>query len=78
MVKRTAIVTGSSRGIGEAIIRRLAAEGYAVCVNDVSANKAGIDKLVSELNEKHGSGSAIGVVADVTSSSEVQSMIKES
>ncbi|KAK5196344.1 hypothetical protein LTR92_003889 [Exophiala xenobiotica] len=78
MVKRTAIVTGSSRGIGEAIIRRLAAESYAVCVNDVSANKAGIDKLVSELNEKHGSGSAIGVVADVTSSSEVQSMIKES
>jgi NAD(P)-dependent dehydrogenase (short-subunit alcohol dehydrogenase family) len=47
-------------------------------VNDVSANKAGIDKLVSELNEKHGSGAAIGVVADVTASSEVQSMIKES
>ncbi|KIW15972.1 hypothetical protein PV08_06022 [Exophiala spinifera] len=78
MVKRTAIVTGSSRGIGEAIVRRLAVEGYAVCVNDVSANKAGIDKLVSELNQAHGSGSAIGVVADVTSSSEVQALIKES
>ncbi|KAL6244700.1 hypothetical protein RBB50_008228 [Rhinocladiella similis] len=78
MAKRTAIVTGSSRGIGEAIIRRLATEGYAVCVNDVSANKAGIDKLVSELNQTHGSGSAIGVVADVTSSSDVQALIKES
>ncbi|OAP65235.1 hypothetical protein AYL99_01207 [Fonsecaea erecta] len=78
MAKRTAIVTGSSRGIGESIVRRLAAEGYAVCVNDVSANKSGIDKVVSELNSAHGSGTAIGVVADVTSSEEVQSMIKES
>jgi len=78
MAKRTAIVTGSSRGIGEAIVRRLAAEDYAVCINDVSANKAGIDKLVDELNKTHGSGSAIGVVADVTSSKEVQDMIKES
>jgi NAD(P)-dependent dehydrogenase (short-subunit alcohol dehydrogenase family) len=49
-----------------------------VCVNDVDANQAGIDKLVGELNEKHGSGTAIGVAADVTSSTEVQSMIKES
>lgn len=49
-----------------------------MCVNDVSANNAGIDKLVAELNKMHGSGSAIGVVADVTSSSDVRSMIKES
>src|SRR4051812_6334228 len=63
---------------GEAIVRRLAQEGYAVTINDVSANKAGIDKLVDELNSKHGAGSAIGVVADVTSSSEVQNLIKES
>ncbi len=41
------------------------------------SQKAGIDKLVSELNEKHGEGSAIGVVADVTSSSEVASMVEE-
>ncbi|RMZ85629.1 hypothetical protein DV737_g588, partial [Chaetothyriales sp. CBS 132003] len=78
MSKRTAIVTGSSRGIGEAIVRRLAAEGYAVAVNDVSANKAGIDKLVAELNSTYGNGSAVGIVADVSSPSEVQNMIKTS
>lgn len=58
-------------------MRRLVAENFAVTVNDVSANKAGIDKLVSELNTAHGEGTAHGIVADVASSSEVESMIKE-
>lgn len=61
---------------GEAIARRLASEGYLVCINDVSANKTNIEKLVDELNSKT-KGSAIGVVADVTKSSEVQSMIDQ-
>lgn len=46
-------------------------------VNDIAANKAGIDKLVSELNSVHGNGTAIGVVADVSKSSEVESMIQQ-
>lgn len=56
----------------------MAKDGYEVCVNDVSANKAGIDKLVAELNKEYGDGKAIGVVADVTKSSEVEAMVKES
>lgn len=59
-------------------MRRLAQEGFRVCVNDVGANQAGIDKLVSELNSKHGDNTAIGVVADVTSSAEVKKMVEES
>jgi len=62
---------------GEAFIRRLATEKYAVCVNDVQAYKSEIDQLVAELNQKHGEQTAIGVVADVTKSVEVQSMIEE-
>jgi NAD(P)-dependent dehydrogenase (short-subunit alcohol dehydrogenase family) len=54
----------------------MAHEGYLVCINDVAANKAGLDQLVNELNSKT-KGSAIGVVADVTKSSEVQSMIDQ-
>lgn len=49
-----------------------------MCINDVSANKAGIDAVVADLNSKHGDGTAIGVVADVTSAEEVVSMIEES
>jgi len=71
-------VTGSSRGIGKSIAERLAAEGFAVCVNDVSANKSGIDDLVSQIEKQHGQGSALGVVADVTSQGEVEAMIAKS
>lgn len=63
---------------GEAIARRLAKEGYKVTVNDISANKSGIDKVVSDLNSEYGDGSAIGVVADVTKSKEVEDMIEQS
>ncbi|KFY98372.1 hypothetical protein V500_01704 [Pseudogymnoascus sp. VKM F-4518 (FW-2643)] len=76
--KRTAIVTGSSRGIGEAIARRLAAEGYAVTINDIAANKAGAVSLAAELNETYGDGTSTGIIADVTSPLEVKSMIEES
>ena len=32
-MERIALVTGSSRGIGRAVARKLAAEGSAVCIN---------------------------------------------
>lgn len=75
---RTAIVTGSARGIGEAIARRLAKEGYRVCINDVLSNAEQMDKIVQELNKTYGEKTAIGYVADVSKSTEVKNMIEES
>ena len=45
----TAIVTGAARGLGEAIARRLHADGYGVALADLDG--AGADRVADELGE---------------------------
>jgi 3-oxoacyl-[acyl-carrier protein] reductase len=68
---RVAIVTGASRGIGAAIARRLAKEGFAVAINYASSAKEA-DVLADEL--RAAGGSAIAVKADVASADDVRAM----
>ncbi|EDU47966.1 acetoin dehydrogenase [Pyrenophora tritici-repentis] len=73
---RTAIVTGSARGIGKAIALRLANDGYHVCINDIEANKSSADEVVKEIQ---GLGrKAFAYTADVSKLSEVQAMVRAS
>ncbi|MER5704780.1 SDR family oxidoreductase [Micromonospora sp. NPDC002296] len=49
---RVALVTGSSSGIGEAVARRLAAEGFRVVVNSARSVEAG-EKVAASLPDGH-------------------------
>jgi len=61
--KKTAIVTGGSRGIGRAISLRLAADGYPVAINYVTRTTEA-DTLVAEITAN--GGSAIAIRADIS------------
>ena len=71
---RVAIVTGGSRGAGEATARRLAARGYAVVVNylhDQPAAESAVEAILAD------NGDAVAVRADVADDLDVRRLFAE-
>lgn len=71
---RTAIVTGSSRGIGAATATLLAKEGAKVTVNYTQNKEAG-EKVLAEIKDNGGEG--ILAQANVTELDQVKAMIEK-
>ncbi|WP_316784165.1 SDR family NAD(P)-dependent oxidoreductase [Streptomyces sasae] len=65
---QVALVTGATGGIGDAVVRRLAAEGATVVVTDVDAG--GCEKLADEVG-----GGAVGLALDVSDESAWEAVV---
>jgi NAD(P)-dependent dehydrogenase (short-subunit alcohol dehydrogenase family) len=73
-MKKIAIVTGASRGIGRSVAKRLAQDGFAAVVNYLS-NASEAEEVVAEI--KVIGGEAIAVKADVANQTGVERLFEE-
>jgi NAD(P)-dependent dehydrogenase (short-subunit alcohol dehydrogenase family) len=70
---KVAIVTGSTKGIGRAIVESLVREGMNVCISSRSEEE--VERAASELGGA-GEGSVTGAVCDVRDYDEVKSLFE--
>lgn len=72
-MKKVALITGSSRGIGRAVAAKLASDGYAVCINYIERQ----DKAEEHVKALTAAGcDAMCFQADVADADAVDAMVK--
>lgn len=75
MDRKVAIITGSRRGIGEAIANKLASNGWNVVIND-KEDEEKVNAVVNHIKTEYGVD-AIGIMADVSEEAEVKNLLNE-
>ena len=70
---KTAVITGSSRGIGKAIAHRMAEHGANVVVSSRKADAC--DAAVAEINAAVGREAAIAIPANIASKAALQALV---
>ncbi len=73
---QTALVTGSSSGIGSAVALALAKEGANVVIN-YAGDAVGAAKIADSINNDEVTGSAIAIQADVSKEDQVKDMFQK-
>jgi len=74
LTNRVAIVTGSARGIGQAIALKLAEVGADVVVNDIEAAAEPLESVATEIRSKN--RQSLAVTADVSSTEDVNRLVE--
>ncbi len=75
LTRKTAIVTGASRGLGESIAKRLAADGVNVIVNFYPSLEEEAEEVVKCIRDLGGEAMSIG--ADITKYDQVENMVNK-
>lgn len=72
---KTALVTGSTMGIGFEIAKMLAQEGVSVVINGRSSER--VDHAIAKIKEAHPSAKLIAMPADLSESHDLEKLLRE-